>query len=154
MTNEELFKHNVVAMMSAWKEYGKIVEAFLAKTKSDGKDHEMGGFARRPILNPFAWLYKTCDTALLPEFTPGGLVKDSRGRYGVILKTEVGQAYDHEWRVNCMLVDFKGTCGEMVVEAEGVEKAEFPPELVEFALSGKGGLKEKVHEKVEEAFNA
>lgn len=151
MTNEKLFGCDRKVLFAAWNEYRKIVGDFIDKNPKN--DH--GGFARVPLCNPFTWLWKTCDTALLPEFEPGKLVVDSAGHYGIVVERTPGQIYDHEYRLNCVLVDFRGTAGRVIMDADKLKPAEFPPELIEFAVSGKkDGLKEKVHEKVEEAFNA
>lgn len=151
MTNGELFNGDMNKLFAAWNEYRKILGDFF--DKNPDRDH--GGFARVPLCNPFTWLFKTCDTALLPEFDPGKLVVDSAGHYGIVVERTAGQICDHEYRLNCVLVDFRGSAGRVFMEADKLKSAEFPPELIEFAISGKkDGLKEKVHEKVEEAFNA
>lgn len=158
-SNEKLFNCNKSALITAWREYREFMRDFLARnrgTANEGKA-EQGGFARWPIDNPFEWLYKHPDTALLPEFEPGNLVVDSEKRYGVILERRIGYVYNHMWAIECLLVDFRGTIGEVIVDADKVKPASFPPELVEFAFGDKKGkekLKNKVHEKVEEAFNA
>ena len=150
MTNGELFNGDMNKLFAAWNEYRKIEGDVIDKNpKSD-----YGGFARVPLCNPFTWLFKTCDTALLPDFDPGKLVVDSEGRYGVVVERTTGRIYDHEFRLNWVIVDFRGTKGSVVMDAEKLKPAKFPPELIEFAIgSQKEGLKEKVHEKVEEAFN-
>ena len=151
MTNEELFHKD--QLLSAWNVYCAIVEPILESRKKSGcSNPDYSGYAWHPVNDPFKWLYKDCDRALLPEYGPGKLVVDSEGRYGVILK-RLTEDYDKMLTVDKVLVDFRGTLGEVIVAADSVKKAEFPPELLEFALSGKNGLKEKVHEKVEEAFN-
>lgn len=155
MTNEELFNCDRNALMSAWVEYGKIVGSYLDKSKGTSGESvaEQGGFARCPMLNPFDWLYKSSDGALVSDFEPGKLVVDGENRYGVILERRVGRCYNHMWNLDCILVDFRGTAGKVIVEVDMVKPAEFPKELVEFALGGKSEMKNKVHEKIEEAFN-
>jgi len=154
-SNEELFKCDRNALITAWREYGKFMNDFLARNKGTANERnaEQGGFAKCPIENPFEWLYKHPDTALLPEFDPGNLVVDDKNRYGVILERRLGRAYNHMWAIECLLVDFRGTIGKVIVDADSVKPAKFPKELVEFAMGGNmGGIKDRVHEKVEEAF--
>lgn len=152
MTNEELFTLKG-QLLSAWKSYCAIVGPILENRKKCGCSNlDYNGHAWCPVNDPFIWLYKYCDRALLPEYEPGKLVVDSEGRYGVVLKrwTEDG---DKMLNVSCVLVDFRGTSGEVILRAEKLKPASFPPELVAFALADKNGIKKKVHEKVEEAFN-
>lgn len=158
-SNEELFKCDRNALITAWREYGKFINDFLARNKGTANERnaEQGGFAKWPTVNPFEWLYKHPDAALLPEFDPGNLVVDDKKHYGVILERRLGCVYNHMWSIECLLVDFRGTIGEVIVQADRVKPATFPPELVKFAFGDKKGkekLKKKVHEKVEEAFNA
>lgn len=155
-SNEELFKCDRNALLTAWREYGKFINDFLDRNKGTDNERnaEQGGFAKWPTQNPFEWLYKQPDTALLPEFAPGSLVVDDGNRYGVILERRLGCAYNHMWAIECLLVDFRGTRGAVIVEADSVRPAKFPKELVEFAIGGNmEGIKDRVHEKVEEAFS-
>lgn len=152
MTNEELFPKE--QMLSAWKAYCAIVEPLLESRKKSGcSNPDYNGYAWRPVNDPFTWLYKYCDKALLPEYEPGKLVVDSEGHYGVILQRWT-EDQDKMLTVNCVVVDFRGTCGKVAIRVDKLKPAAFPPELVAFAFADKNGLKEKVHEKVEEAFNA
>lgn len=155
-SNEELFKCDRNSLIAAWREYGKLINDFLERNKGTDNERnaEQGGFAKWPTINPFEWLYKHPDTALLPEFEPGNLVVDGVNRYGVVLERRLGRSYNHMWAVECLLVDFKGTRGEVVVDADSVRPAKLPKEFVDFAMGGNmKGLKDRVHEKVEEAFN-
>lgn len=154
MTNEELFSKGSTSLLSAWKAYCAIVEPALEKRKMSGcSNPDYNEHAWYPVSNPFTWLYKCCDTALLPEYEPGKLVVDSKGHYGIVLERRI-EDYDRMMRVNFLVVDFCGTSGKVIVRAEELKPAAFPPELVTFAFADKNGLKEKVHEKVEDAFNA
>lgn len=152
MTNEELFPKE--QMLSAWKAYCAIVEPLLESRKKSGcSNPDYNGCAWRPVNDPFKWLYKYCDKALLPEYEPGKLVVDPEGHYGVILERWT-EDEDKMLTVNCVVVDFRGTAGKVALRVDKLKPAVFPPELVAFAFADKNGLKEKVHEKVEEAFNA
>ena len=152
MTNEELFPKE--QLLPAWKAYCAIVEPLLESRKKSGcSNPDYDGYAWRPVKDPFKWLYKYCDRALLPEYEPGKLVVDSEGHYGVILQRWT-EDQDRMLTVNCVVVDFRGTSGRVAFRADKLKPAAFPPELVEFAFADKNGLKEKVHEKVDEAFNA
>lgn len=152
MTNEEMYGCNRGLLLSEWKEYGRVVRKYLEKAPR-GEDGS-GGFEMEPVDNPFEWLYKVCDTALMPEFAPGRLVVDDQGRYGVVLERMVGSILDHECRVDVVLVDFKTAVGKVKMDADKLRPAEFPPEFLDFASSYKsGGLNDRIHDKIDEAFD-
>lgn len=131
-------------LLWAWNEYKQIIE-----------ETRPGSEPRFAITNPFYWLAKPADLAIHDSFKPGRLVVDSQKHYGIVIERR-SEVYSNcpEPTIDQVVVDFKGTRGRVIEKVRDLKPVEFPPELIEFAISGKkDGLKEKVHEKVEEAFN-
>lgn len=132
-------------LLWAWNEYKKIIE-----------DTRPGSEPRFAITNPFYWLAKPADSAIHESFKPGRLVVDSQKHYGIVIERRA-EVYSNcpEPTIDQVVVDFKGTKGLVIEKVSDLKPAEFPQELLDFAVFGKNEeLKEKVHEKVEEAFNA
>ena len=141
MSNDEYFGCGSGKLLSMWNLYKELVaEGFPDYTDCAA------------VTNPFEWLNKEEDAGMCQEFEPGRLVVDEEGRYGIVLERR-GHIFNNNPRIDCLLVDFKGTAGKVNADVSKLTPAKFPKELVDFVRSDNGDLKDKVHKKVEEAFN-
>ena len=112
------------------------------------------------LMSPFAWgLRSIPDLALQDEFDPGQVVVDKKtGKYGIVEgyvldRWENLGSGSYGFRIlDTVNVDF-GDCRSACI-CSSIEKAKIPKNVMDLlcAKFEKEGLKERVHEKVDEAF--
>lgn len=115
-----------------------------------------------PVWSVFKWAFRGhVDLALLPEFRAGEPVISDDGRCGVVVKCS--PAYDSRCGdgddpiLDSVVVDFGDT--EVTCRCRSLKKAEIPKHVMDFMLkklssdTAKAEMRERVHEKVDEAFN-
>ena len=115
-----------------------------------------------PVRSAFEWAFRNyVDLALLPEFKVGEPVISDDGRCGVVVKckpeydSRSGDADDPI--LDTVVVDFGDT--KENCRCRFLKKAEIPKHVMDFMLkklgsdTAKAEMKERVHEKVDEAFD-
>lgn len=115
-----------------------------------------------PVLSAFKWAFRNyVDLALLPEFRAGEPVISDDSRCGVVVKCS--PAYDSRSGgaddpvLDAVVVDFGDT--KEICRCRFLKKAEIPKHVMDFMLkklssdTAKAEMRERVHEKVDEAFN-
>lgn len=115
-----------------------------------------------PVRSAFEWAFRRhVDLALLPEFRVGEPVISDDGRCGVVVKCS--PSYDSRCGnmddsiLDAVVVDFGNT--KVICRCRSLKKAEIPKHVMDFMLkklssdTAKAEMRERVHEKVDEAFD-
>ena len=170
MTNLELFR-TAEKLDAAWKKRQKIIfeqgggtkyiNGTVDTTEFNATHTVSAEVAKNFQYSPFAWaLSGSVDLALQPEFEPGQVVvveqpgSSLHGKCGVITGyalTRWGREYRILDRVYVDLGD-----GLHDISCEVLKKATIPKVVMDFLMAKfqKEGLKERVHQKVDEAFGS
>lgn len=172
MNNIELFESRVHALDAAWAKRQAVIEKYAPKgfrvantgdipryycTHTVGEEE-----AAKHKRSPFSWaLSNHPDLALLPEFDPGEVViviaegRTHSGKYGLVHSYVVDKWDGDGYRIlDAVNVDFGS--GIVGYPCSALTKAEIPKPVMDFLMAKfeKGGLRNRVHEKVDEAFGA
>ena len=163
MTNIELFKDADV-LDAMWAKRQRVIDEISAHQGDVDMYHVTHTAspeeAARYVQSPIHWALSEADTALLEDFDPGQPVVGSEpgtdwfGRYGIVEGYD-GSTWAPRFRVlRNVYVDFGG--GKLLVcRCKWLKKADIPKNVLDFAMAKcrrDDGLKERVHERVDEAF--
>lgn len=170
MTNLELFK-DAATLDAMWLKrqavlekytpglfgscnYGDIEEYYATHTVGKAE-------AAKHLRRPFEWaMCDTPDYALLPEYDPDSIVMGSEpgvdwyGKYGIVKGYALDSWYHGYRMLYYVHVDFGS--GIQKCQCPWLKKADVPKAVMDFLIAkfADGGLKERVHEKVDEAFTS
>lgn len=174
MTNIELFKYSNV-LDDMWAKRQRVVAEISAHQHGVCNSGDVSRYyathtvgseeAARHAQSPIHWALAEADTALLEDFDPGQPVVGSEpgtdwfGKYGIVRcydNSTWGGGGDGFRVLRDVYVDF-GDGGLKQCKCKWLKKADIPKNVLDFVMAKcrrDDGLKERVHEKVDEAFTS
>ena len=174
MTNIELFKDSNT-LDAMWAKRQRVIAEISAHQHGVCNPGDLPRYyathtigheeAANYVQTPIHWALSEADLALLEEFEPGQPVVGSEpgvdwfGKYGIVrlYDNSTWAGSDCGFRVlRDVYVDF-GDGGLRQCKCKWLKKADIPQNVLDFVMAKcqkDDGLKERVHEKIDEAFSS